>query len=90
MPWMLCPCCASSSLRSTWAGVEPGFPFQIACPSCGVVSDVAAVLMRLLPPERLGREQRTAALALRVHRAVAARRLSLDRSKLTPSAAVAC
>jgi hypothetical protein len=78
VPWTLCPCCAS--LRSTWADVGPGFPFQIACPSCGVASDVAAVPMRLLPPERLAQEQRTAALALRVHRAVAAMRLPLDRS----------
>ena len=46
--------------------------------------------MRLLPPERLDREHRTAALALRVHRAVAAMRLPLDRSKPMPSASVAC
>ena len=65
MPWMLCPCCASWSLRSTWAGVGPGFPFQIACPFCGVAPDVAAVPMRLLPPEGLAQEQATAALALR-------------------------
>ncbi len=70
MPWMLCPCCASWSLRSTWAGVGPGFPSQIACPACGVASDVAAVPMRLLAPEGLDQELRTAALALRVHRAV--------------------
>ena len=44
MPWMVCPCCALWSLRSTWVGIGPGFPFQIACPACGVASDVAAVL----------------------------------------------
>jgi hypothetical protein len=70
VPWMLCPCCASWSLRLTWAGVGPGLPFQITCPSCGIASDVAAVPMRLLPPDGLAQEQRTAALALRVHRAV--------------------
>ena len=40
---MVCPCCALWSPQSTWAGVGPGFPFKIACPACGVASDVAAV-----------------------------------------------
>ena len=39
MPWMVCPCCALWSLRSTWVGIGPGFPFQTACPACGVASD---------------------------------------------------
>ena len=71
MPWVLCPACRLWSLRSAWTGATPGFPFRIVCPSCGVASDVAAVPMGLRPPEGVAQKQRTAALALRVYRAVA-------------------
>jgi hypothetical protein len=72
VPWIVRPACRPWSLRSTWAGVGPGFPFQIVCPSCGVASDVAAVPMRLRPPAGVAEDQRTAAPVLRVYRAVAA------------------
>jgi hypothetical protein len=50
--------------------VGRGFPFAIVCPACGAASDIGAAPMRLRPPEGIAQEQRTAALAMRVHRAV--------------------
>jgi hypothetical protein len=70
MPYVRCPACRSRTLRAAWRGVGPGFDFTIACPTCGVTSDIADVPMRLRPPEGWHDDSRTAALALRVAAAV--------------------
>jgi hypothetical protein len=67
MPWLVCPTCGAVSPRRVWAGVGDGFPFELRCPCCRASFDIARLTMRLRPPEH----ERTARLALRVHRAVA-------------------
>ncbi len=54
-------------------GRRAGLPVRDRVPRLRRRPDVAAVPMRLLPPEGLAQEQRTAALALRVHRTVSSR-----------------
>jgi hypothetical protein len=58
-------------MRSAWAAVPAGaFPFVVRCPWCLAASDTADVPMRLRPPEGAHDVRRTAALTLRVYRAV--------------------
>jgi hypothetical protein len=72
MPWLLCLACRSWTLRWAWRPADgQRVPFVIRCPCCDVSADVSAVPMRLRPPEGAEDERRTAALALRVYRAVA-------------------
>jgi hypothetical protein len=48
---MRCPVCAHWSRRTTWT-TAPGqaFPFELTCPTCGAVSDVAETGYRLADP----------------------------------------
>ena len=73
MPWVICPVCHTWSLRQSWLSADgQRIPFRIVCPCCTVDSDIAGVPMRLRPPDGVVHEQRMAALALRVSRAITA------------------